>query len=199
VCYCFLQPNMSKKSLQTSSPTTHFKNPAAAAVKWLNSPDEEFIRTLVRDAYLVVRVLREAGVARKFVHLARKGQLPTGFWKAYRSLNRTLKEFIHAPQLDMSLFYEGFPVHWMLRTQSSIALHSAQVHCVLQLIEQGSLTDIRQCDHCAKWYKGRRYDQRFCSKHCKWNAFASDEKFKEERRIKERERYQLKKSGKVKQ
>ena len=76
-------------------------------------------------------------------------------------------------------------------------LHAEQVRCLLQLIQLGTFDKVRRCKQCSTWHVARRSDQRFCSGNCRWNAFASNPKFKAERRDKAKKLYRLHSSGKV--
>lgn len=179
------------------------RNPAGAVIKWLNeSPKATVVSGLVQDAKCVVEVLSAFKSLREFNSARRHGKLPTKekeFWKAYQRLNDTLREFLHAPQIDVNIFYEDEPVYWMVAADdaSALAPYSIQVRCLLRLIGEGSLDKIRSCEYCKTWYCARVSAQRFCTPKCRWNAFASDPAFMAERRAYEKKRYRLHVSGKV--
>lgn len=115
------------------------QKPALALAKWLNQPHagRKFVEDLLLDAQVVFwwvakyRTLRELNVARK------KHELPTKFWDSHQNLNETLATFTCAPQINLHELPDGERVSWIVVTEESpIALLSAQVKCVLQLIEQ---------------------------------------------------------------
>lgn len=66
-----------------------------------------------------------------------------------------------------------------------------------KLAEKDLLGHLRECP-CGKWFWARFSHQRFCSSKCRESEFRSSDKWKEHRRQKAREYYQLHKSGKVK-
>lgn len=189
------------KRLQKQNGNNAVQNSARALIKCLNdsdSADKTFVTGLVRDAKDVVERLGAYSSLREFCHSNEPQN--EEFWKAYGRLNDTLREFLHAPQVDVNVFYDGEPVSSMLAADdlSVVTRDSMQIRWVLRLIERGSLWRVRSCEYCRTWYVARTSTQRFCSrKNCRWNAYATDPIFKEKRRSSARELYQLHLSGKV--
>lgn len=67
-----------------------------------------------------------------------------------------------------------------------------------RLAEQGLLDRLKRC-RCGRWVFARFSHQRFCSSKCREQEFRSSDAWKEHRRKKAREYYELHKSGKVKE
>lgn len=80
---------------------------------------------------------------------------------------------------------------------SSVAESSAVMRA-LQLAERDELDCVRKCK-CGKFFLAGRIDQYHCSTACRVKAHQSSEEFKAKRRASERERYKLKRAGRVKQ
>jgi hypothetical protein len=204
---------MSKKSSQSLKKKKQFEGQKSgnALVKWLNDPHvgpkwpnaphliPKLVEDLLRDAQFVFRWIAEYGSVRELNMARKQKKLPPAFWGCHQRLNDTLAAFKYAPQIDLHEIFDGERVSWSLVTEeSSIALFSVQVRCVLQLIEQGAILKIRRCQQCTKWYFAHFPHQEFCSTSCRRKHQSGSEKFKAERRKYMRDYYWLQKSGKVK-
>ena len=71
------------------------------------------------------------------------------------------------------------------------------VYHLAQLAKADLLNQLKKCS-CGRWLFARFSHQRFCSAQCREKEFRSSPEWKEYRRKKAREYYQLHKSGKVK-
>ncbi len=123
----------------------------------------------------------------------------SGFWERYQKLNDSLHSFDHAPCIDADEFYDGNPVSWILSTKNQrLAFLAVPVRCILQLIRDRAILNIRKCQQCTKWYFARFSHQEYCSTSCRVKHLTGTEAFKEKRRIYMRKNYADHKSGKVK-
>lgn len=194
---------MPEKTSHWLQPKKQFagQKPGLALAKWLNQTHagRKFVEDLLLDAQVVFwwaakyRTLRELNVARK------KKKLPPEFWDSHQKLNETLATFTYAPQIDLHEFPDGERVSWIVVTQESpIALLSAQVRCVLQLIEQRSILKLRRCQECTAWFFAQFSHRKFCKTSCQTKHFAGSEKFKEKRRMYMRDYNKLQKTKNVK-
>jgi len=112
------------------------------------------------------------------------------------TLNAMLQRYTLAPQVNPiqrvpSLMY--IPTDEVLN-----GLEAATVMRILHLAERDDLDRVRDCN-CGRFFLAGRIDQQHCSVACRVKAHQSSDEFKAKRRIAERERYKLKRSGKVKQ
>lgn len=181
-----------------------------ALVKWLNAPSEKdkwyyshrhkpFIEAILADAQVVFGNLAEHDSLHSFSVAVRSGSKHSEFWRCYYRLNEELSKFTSAPQIELHEYYDGSPVSLTLTTEESpIAVVSGQVRCLLQLMLDREITNVRRCPQCTKWYFARRSDQEFCTAACRCKCHSKTEAFKERRRRYMRKLYALHKSGKVK-
>ncbi len=183
------------------------QKPGIAFVNWLNEPPsgkwlydtplsaKNFLEELLVDVQTVHRCLANYGNMQELRAADKDGKLETGFWETYGRLNEKLATFIHAPQMDVDEFYDGNRICWRLKTEEApMALVARQVRCVLQLIAQGAIMNVRRCQECTKWYFARFSHQEFCSGSCRGKHFAKTEDFKQKRRDYMRRYYRRKKS-----
>jgi hypothetical protein len=73
------------------------------------------------------------------------------------------------------------------------------VRAVMRLSELGALQKLKTCEECGLWFYARFEHQRFCTKSCQIKHHTSSERWKEYKRNKAREYYQLHKAGKVRE
>lgn len=177
------------------------QKPGEALVKWLNDPPvaaQNFLEELLADAQAVFRCLADYKNLHELMVARKDGKLAAGFWECHQRLNEELAKFTHTPQIDLHEFYDGNRVSWTLVAEvSPIALLSQQVKCVVQLIAQGAILNIRRCQECAKWYFARFSHQEFCTASCRGKHFGKTEDFKQKRRDYMRDYYRRKKLEKI--
>jgi hypothetical protein len=73
------------------------------------------------------------------------------------------------------------------------------MRAVIELAQLNALDKLRVCGQCGTWFYARFAHQLFCKKDCQVKHNASSEQWKEYKRKKAREYYQLHKSGKVRE
>jgi hypothetical protein len=181
-----------------------------ALIEWLNSRharpswltrrrsyDQKYVEELLEDAKVVIGQLDKYGNLHKFRGASVAKEF-SKFWDCRERLNRRLSTFTNAPWIDPHEFYEGNLISWTVTEDSPVAIVSAQINWVLDLINQRAVHKIRRCQQCRKWYFGRFSHQEFCSNLCRDKHHAGTEAFRERRRKYMRDYYRLKKSGKVK-
>jgi hypothetical protein len=76
--------------------------------------------------------------------------------------------------------------------------HTA-ANAVVRLAELTSLDSLKTCKHCGLWFFAKFAHQEFCRKECRIKHNSSSDEWKEYKRNKAREYYQLHKSGKVRE
>lgn len=72
-------------------------------------------------------------------------------------------------------------------------------YALMRLAELNSLDSLRTCKQCGLWFFARFAHQQFCSKECRIKHNSSSDEWKEYKRNKAREYYQLHKTGRVRE
>lgn len=75
----------------------------------------------------------------------------------------------------------------------------AAANALVRLAELNSLKSLKTCKQCGLWFFARFAHQEFCRKECRIKRNASSDRWKEYKRHKAREYYQLHKAGKVRE
>jgi hypothetical protein len=116
---------------------------------------------------------------------------------AHQALKSRLRRYTFFPQffpLGKTLSFSWVPIR---PDHSDSYGEVSAIGDLANLAEKDLLGHLKECN-CGKWIWARFSHQRFCSSMCREREFRSSEKWKEHRRRKAREYYQLHKSGKVK-
>jgi hypothetical protein len=101
-----------------------------------------------------------------------------------------------------ALLSEPFAVGFIsvrVETNSAASYECGAACALMRLAELNLLNSLRICKRCALWFFARFAHQEFCRKECRIKHNSSSDKWKEYKRDKAREYYQLHKTGKVRE
>jgi hypothetical protein len=84
-------------------------------------------------------------------------------------------------------------------TSAAAAYECIAAHALMRLAELNSLGSLRTCKQCGLWLFAKFAHQQFCRRECRIKQNSSSNEWKEYKRNKAREYYQLHKSGKVRE
>lgn len=124
------------------------------------------------------------------------------YYDRMNALERRLRHYTYFPMLLP--IGPIMQLHWCPASEAKKYSHGWSVNYddrwavfdLAQIADMGLLDRLKECT-CGRWIWARFSHQQFCSSKCREKHFRSSESWKEHRRIKAREYYQLHKTGKV--